>query len=177
MNLGFLPTYLLVLQIYLYIMDNVVAVVRSPLCCSTPFQNGGGSDVSYVQLQRAEMAWVHLHNLGPAWGLVCSMCNLRAIAHAWLYRRPNLLTCEVMRPSFRSWCSRGESVVKKINVLWTIDRDVSYPTDEPSLAHVEGSSWGKAHPNFIEVVQRFGAKTMPPGTPHGMSECLGPTMV
>ena len=54
-------------------------------------------------------------------------------------------------------------------------RDVHYPTDEPNLAHVESSGQGKARPGIFKVAQRFDVKIMSPRTPHGMSECLGPT--
>ena len=82
-----------------------------------------------------------------------------------------------MRPDFRSRCSQGENVVKRINLPWTDNRDVHYPTNEPNPTHVENSSRGKAHPNFFKLAHMFGAQIVPLRTPHGMSECLGPTIV
>jgi hypothetical protein len=71
----------------------------------------------------------------------------------------------------------GESEMKSINFLWTNGRDVHHPTDEPNPAHVESLGQGKARPNFFKPARRFGIKSMPPRMPHGMIECLGPTLV
>ena len=48
---------------------------------------------------------------------------------------PHLVACKVMRSDCRSWCSCGVSVVKRVNLLWTIGRDVHYPTHEPNPVH------------------------------------------
>ena len=63
--------------------------------------------------------------------------------------------------------------MKKINLLWTDNKAVHYLTDEPNPVHVEISGRGKDPPNFFKPARRFGAKFVPLGTPHGMSECLG----
>ena len=63
--------------------------------------------------------------------------------------------------------------MKRINLSWTNNRDVQHPTDEPNPAHVEGLDRGKACPNFFKPTQRFGAKIVSPGTPHGHHRVLG----
>ena len=67
--------------------------------------------------------------------------------------------------------------MKRINLSWTDGGDVHYPTDEPNPAHVESLSQGKAHPGFFKPARKFGTKIVSPRTPHGMSECLSPTLV
>jgi hypothetical protein len=67
--------------------------------------------------------------------------------------------------------------VKRINLPWTNSRDVHYPRNEPNPAHVESSGQGKACLDFFKLARRFGAKIVPPRMPHGMSECLGLTLV
>ena len=89
----------------------------------------------------------------------------------------NLLTCKVTRSDCRSWCSCGEIVVKRINILWTDGRDVHYPTDEPSPAHVERWGRGKVRPDFFKPAWWFGAKIVPPKTSHGMGECSDQPLV
>ena len=49
--------------------------------------------------------------------------------------------------------------------------------DELNLALNESSGQGKTHLDFFKSAWWFGAKIMPPKTPHGMSECLGPPLV
>ena len=86
----------------------------------------------------------------------------------------NLVTCEVLSLDFKSRCSWGESVVKRINLSWTNGRDVHYAMDEPNPTHVESSGRGKVRPDFFKPAQRFGTKIVPTRTPHGMSECFEP---
>jgi hypothetical protein len=57
------------------------------------------------------------------------------------------------------------------------NRDVHYLKNELNLTHVESWGQGKTHPDFSKLAQMFGAKPVPPRTPHGMNECLGPTLV
>ena len=45
------------------------------------------------------------------------------------------------------------------------------PTKEPNPIHVENSSQGKTRPYFFKPARWFDAKTLPPKTPHEMSEC------
>ena len=44
--------------------------------------------------------------------------------------------------------------------------------DEPNPADGESSGRRKARPDFFKPPQWFGAKTVPPRMPHGVSECL-----
>ena len=67
--------------------------------------------------------------------------------------------------------------MKRVNYVWTNGRDVCYPMNELNLAHVESSDEGKARPNFSKLTRRFGAKFVSPRVPHGMTECLNPTLV
>jgi hypothetical protein len=83
---------------------------------------------------------------------------------------------KVMRPNFRPRCWE-ESVVKRIKLSCTANRDVHYPMDEPNPVHVESSGQRKACLGFFKPFQMFGAKIVSFRTSHGMSECLGPTLV
>jgi hypothetical protein len=47
------------------------------------------------------------------------------------------------------------------------------PTKEPNQALDGSSSWGKARPKLRSRARWFGAKIVPPRTPHGISECSG----
>ena len=55
--------------------------------------------------------------------------------------------------------------------------DAHYPTYKPNPAHVENLGQGKVCPDFSKLAQKFGANITPPRMPHGMSECLDPTLV
>ena len=68
-------------------------------------------------------------------------------------------------------------MVKSTNFLWTNGRDVHHPMDEPNPTHVESSGQGKTRPNFFKPTRRFGTRSVPPRTPYGMIDCLGPTLV
>lgn len=67
--------------------------------------------------------------------------------------------------------------MERINLIWTNDRDVHYSTDKSNPTLVESLDQGKARPYFFKSTQRFGAKIGPPGMPHKMSGCSGPTLV
>jgi hypothetical protein len=67
--------------------------------------------------------------------------------------------------------------VKKINLLWTNDKDACCAMHELNPTHVESSDRRQASPIFFKLVQRFGVKIVPPKTPHGMNERLDPTLV
>jgi len=67
----------------------------------------------------------------------------------------------------------GESIVKRINLLWTDSRDVYYSMSKPNLALIKSSRWGKTRPGFCKPAWKVCTKLMLPGTSHGMSECLG----
>ena len=67
--------------------------------------------------------------------------------------------------------------MKRINLSWTDGRDVYYAMDKSNLAHIESSSRGKVHPNFLTTGLKIWRQVMPPRMPHGMNECLGPTLV
>ena len=67
---------------------------------------------------------------------------------------------------------RGEE--RRGDYLPKIDgRDVLNPTDEPNMAHVESSGWGKTRPDFFKPAQWFGTTIVPSKTPHDMTECSG----
>ena len=68
---------------------------------------------------------------------------------------PTFVMCTVMRPNFRSWCVWGESVMKRINLLWTNDKDAHYPTDEPNSTHVKSSGQGETCPDFFKLTRSF----------------------
>ena len=62
----------------------------------------------------------------------------------------NLVTCKVMRPDFRSRCSWGEIIVKRINLSLANNRNIHYPTDEPNPTHVESLGRGNALLDFFK---------------------------
>lgn len=54
------------------------------------------------------------------------------------YLRVNLVTYKVVMPNFRPQCPWGESIVKRINLLWTHNRyDIHYPTNGSNPTHLE----------------------------------------
>jgi hypothetical protein len=67
--------------------------------------------------------------------------------------------------------------MKTINLPWTESKDVQYLTSEPNLTRVEGFGQIKTRPTFYKPAQRFDIEIVPPKMPHGMSECLDPTLV
>ena len=98
-------------------------------------------------------------------------------AHLYEYfAHPTFVKCK-MRPDFRCWWTWGESVTKRINLLWTDNKDVHYPMNEPDPVHVENLGREKARPDFFKPYRRFEAKIVPPRTPHRMSEYSDETLI
>ena len=50
---------------------------------------------------------------------------------------PDLVKCKVTRPDLGSWCSWGEIVVKRINLLWSNNKGVHCSMDKPNPTHVK----------------------------------------
>ena len=68
--------------------------------------------------------------------------------------------------------------MKRINLLWTDDKDVHYPTDVPNQFHVESLGRGKTCLIFLNLgLKVWLAKIAPPRMSRGMSEYLGPTLI
>jgi hypothetical protein len=64
---------------------------------------------------------------------------------------PHFAACKVMRPDFRSLCSRGENAMKIINLSWTDKKNVHYPMNEPNPTHVESSGRRKSSSRFLQA--------------------------
>ena len=106
-------------------------------------------------------------------------CVVKAFNLAHLYEyfaHPTFVECK-MRPDFRCLWSWGESITKRINTLWTDNKDVHYPMNEPDPVHVENLGREKARPDFFKPYRRFEAKIVPPRTPHKMSEYFDETLI
>ena len=116
-----------------------------------------------------------IHGLASAWFMCNKAFNLIQLYQ--LFAWPILSYVKWWSPTSSPDVLEGKSVVKRIDLLGTDDRDVHYPTDEPNPTHVESSGWGKFCPHFFKPAQRFGAKIVSPRTPHGTSECFDPTLV
>ena len=106
-------------------------------------------------------------------------CALRPQSRPTLltFSSSNLVTCKVMRSDFRSWCSWEESTVKWINLPWTNNTYVHYPTEEPKPTHVESFGPRVRFSDSFKLAQRSGTKIVSPRTPHEMSEFSNPTLV
>lgn len=61
--------------------------------------------------------------------------------------------------------------MKKISLSWIDNKDIHLPTDEPKLAHVEGSSQEKPCLGFFKPVGRFGAIFVPLRIPYRIGKC------
>ena len=63
---------------------------------------------------------------------------------------------------------------RKKNYPLVIDRqDELNPMEEPIGPQMGSSGQGKARPELSSRARWFGAKIVPPMTPHGISECSG----
>ena len=71
---------------------------------------------------------------------------------------------------------RGEERIRTYS-LKLDGQDELNPTDDPNPAPGESSGQGKARPDFFIRAGWFGAKIVPPRTPHEMSKCSGRPLV
>ena len=67
----------------------------------------------------------------------------------------------------------SEEERKRIYPLMIDGQDELNLTEEPNRALDGSSGRGKARPELSSRARWFGAKIVPPRTPHGMSECSG----
>lgn len=72
--------------------------------------------------------------------------------------KPKFVTCKKWGPILGPNVSWEESVVTRINLVWTNIRDVHYPMDKSNVTQIESSDQWKARPNFFKPSWRFGAK-------------------
>jgi hypothetical protein len=68
------------------------------------------------------------------------------------------------------WSEEGR---KRIRPLVIDRQDELNPIDEPNRALHGSSGQGKARPKLSSRTRWFGAKILPPRTPHVVSECSG----
>ena len=73
---------------------------------------------------------------------------------------PNLVTCKVMRPNLKTWCSWGKFLVNKTNLPWINGRDVHYLMGEsnPSSNQDLCINFGQFQPTICSTYDR---KTTP----------------
>jgi hypothetical protein len=71
----------------------------------------------------------------------------------------------------------SEEERKRIYPLMIDGQDELNPTEEPNRALDMSLGQGKARPELSSKARWFGAKSVPPRTPHGISECWGQPQV
>lgn len=114
------------------------------------------------------LGWLYTrHGANPSTNMILKQLSLN-LAHLYQLHWGQPCYMKVAQPDFGSWCARGESLVKKINLPW-IDKRCSlsniWAQSSPcwEFEPGENSSW------LFKLAWRFGTNFLPPKTSHRMA--------